>query len=158
METPEFTIQVAMVLGVVLVTVFLFITEWLRADVVAILVMLLLPIMGLIDGRDTFQGLSSTAVVSIIAVIIIGRGLDHTGVISRGVRPLIKIAGASRQRMIVMMSGTVAVISSFMQNVGAAALFLPAIQRISRETKTPISQLLMPIGFSAILGGTISLV
>ena len=158
MEAPEFTIQIALVLGVVLVTVFLFITEWLRVDVVAILVMLLLPIMGLIDGRDAFQGLSSTAVVSIIAVIIIGRGLDHTGVISRGVRPLIKIAGASRQRMIVMMSGTVAVISSFMQNVGAAALFLPAIQRISRETKTPISQLLMPIGFSAILGGTISLV
>jgi di/tricarboxylate transporter len=147
-----------MVLGVVLVTIFLFITEWLRVDVVAILVMLLLPIMGLIDGRETFQGLSSTAVVSIIAVIIIGRGLDHAGVISRGVRPLLKIAGASRRRMIVLMSGTVAVISSIMQNVGAAALFLPAIQRISRETKTPISQLLMPIGFSAILGGTITLV
>ena len=147
-----------MVFGVVLVTIFLFITEWLRVDVVAILVMLLLPILGLIDGRETFQGLSSTAVVSIIAVIIIGRGLDHTGVISRGVRPLLKIAGVSRRRIIVLMSGTVAVISSIMQNVGAAALFLPAIQRISRETKTPISQLLMPIGFSAILGGTITLV
>jgi len=158
LEPPVFTPQIAMVLGVVLVTVFLFITEWLRVDVVAILVMLLLPIMGLIDGPETFQGLSSTAVVSIIAVIIIGRGLDHTGVISRGVRPLLKIAGASRRRMIVLMSGTVAVISSIMQNVGAAALFLPAIQRISRETKTPVSQLLMPIGFSAILGGTITLV
>lgn len=158
MEAPVFTMQIAMVLGIVLVTIFLFITEWLRVDVVAILVMLLLPILGLIDGRETFQGLSSTAVVSIIAVIIIGRGLDHTGVISRGVRPLIKIAGASRRRMIVLMSGTVAVISSIMQNVGAAALFLPAIQRISRETQTPISQLLMPIGFSAILGGTVTLV
>jgi di/tricarboxylate transporter len=147
-----------MVLGVVLVTIFLFITEWLRVDVVAILVMLLLPIMGLVDGPETFQGLSSTAVVSIIAVIIIGRGLDHTGVISKSIRPLLKIAGASRRRMIVLMSGTVAVISSIMQNVGAAALFLPAIQRISRETKTPISQLLMPIGFSAILGGTLTLV
>ena len=158
MEPPVFTIQIAMVLGVVLVTIILFITEWLRVDVVAILVMVLLPIMGLIDGRETFQGLSSTAVVSIIAVIIIGRGLDHTGVISRSIRPLLKIAGTSRRRMIVLLSGTVAVISSIMQNVGAAALFLPAIQRISRETKTPIPQLLMPIGFSAILGGTITLV
>ena len=138
MEPPVFTVQIAMVLGVVLVTIFLFITEWLRVDVVAILVMLLLPIMGLIDGPETFQGLSSTAVVSIIAVIIIGRGLDHTGVISKIIRPLLKIAGASRRRMIVLMSGTVAVISSIMQNVGAAALFLPAIQRISRETKTPV--------------------
>jgi Na+/H+ antiporter NhaD/arsenite permease-like protein len=121
-----------MVLGVVLVTIFLFITEWLRVDVVAILVMLLLPIMGLVDGPETFQELSSTAVVSIIAVIIIGRGLDHTGVISRSIRPLLKIAGASRRCMIVLISATVAVISSIIQNVDVAALFLPAIQRISR--------------------------
>ena len=158
MESPEFTLQIALVLGVVLVTIVLFITEWLRVDVVAILVMVSLPLMGLVEGRETFQGLSSTAVISIIAVIIMGRGLDHTGVINRGVRPLLRVAGTSRRRMILMLSGTVAVISSFMQNIGAAALFLPAIQRMSRQTKTPISQLLMPVGFSAIMGGTITLV
>jgi di/tricarboxylate transporter len=158
MQSPEFTLQIAMVLSVVFITVVLFITEWLRVDVVAILVMVALPLLGLIDGRETFQGLSSTAVISIIAVIIMGRGLDHTGVISRGVRPLMRLAGDSRSRIILLLSGTVAVISSFMQNVGAAALFLPAIQRISRKSGIPISHLLMPIGFSAILGGTISLV
>lgn len=158
MESPEFTLQIALVLGVVLVTLILFITEWLRVDVVAILVMVVLPIMGLVEGRETFQGLSSTAVISIIAVIIMGRGLDHTGVVNRGIRPLLRIAGTSRRRMILLLSGTVAVISSFMQNIGAAALFLPAIQRMSRKTSTPISQLLMPVGFSAIMGGTITLV
>jgi di/tricarboxylate transporter len=158
MESPEFTLQIALVLGVVLVTIVLFITEWLRADVVAILVMVSLPLMGLLDGHETFQGLSSTAVISIIAVIIMGRGLDHTGVINRGVRPLLRMAGSSHRRMILLLSGTVAVISSFMQNIGAAALFLPAIQRMSRKTNTPISQLLMPVGFSAIMGGTITLV
>lgn len=157
-EAPEFTIQIAMVLGVVLVTIVLFITEWLRVDVVAILIMVALPLLGLLDGREAFKGFSSTAVISIIAVIIMGRGLDHTGVINRGVRPLLRIAGASRRRMILLLSGTVAVISSFMQNIGAAALFLPAIQRMSRQTSTPISQLLMPVGFAAILGGTITLV
>ena len=158
MESPEFTLQIALVLGVVLITIVMFITEWLRVDVVAILVMVALPLLGLVDGRETFQGLSSTAVISIIAVIIMGRGLDHTGVINRGVRPLLRFAGTSRRRMILLLSGTVAVISSFMQNIGAAALFLPAIQRMSRQTKTPISQLLMPVGFSAIMGGTITLV
>ena len=158
MASTEFTLQIAMVLGVVLVTVVLFITEWLRVDIVAMLVMVALPLMGLVDGREAFQGLSSTAVISIISVVIMGRGLDHTGVISRGIQPLLRIAGKSRQRIILMMSTTVAVISSFMQNIGAAALFLPALQRMSRQTKTPISQLLMPVGFSAILGGTISLV
>ena len=158
MEAPEFTIQIAMVLGVVLVAVLMFTIEWLRVDVVAILVMVALPLLGLVDGRETFQGLSSTAVISIIAVIIMSRGLDHTGVISRGIRPLLRLIGTSRQRTILLLSGTVAVISSFMQNVGAAALFLPAMQRLSRQTGAPISHLLMPVGFSAILGGTISLV
>jgi di/tricarboxylate transporter len=158
MESPEFTLQIALVLGVVGVTIILFITEWLRVDLVAILVMVTLPLMGLVEGRETFMGLSSTAVISIIAVIIMGRGLDHTGVINRGVRPLLHIAGSSPRRMILLLSGAVAVISSFMQNIGAAALFLPAIQRMSRKTGTPISQLLMPVGFSAIMGGTVTLV
>jgi di/tricarboxylate transporter len=158
MESPEFTLQIALVLGVVLVTILLFITEWLRVDVVAILVMVALSLMGLLEGRETFSGFSSTAVISIIAVIIMGRGLDHTGVINRGVRPLLRIAGTSRRRMILLLSGTVAVISSIMQNIGAAALFLPAIQRMSRKTCIPISQLLMPVGFSAIMGGTVTLV
>ena len=158
MESPALNMQIVLVLGVVLVTIVLFITEWLRVDVVAILVMISLPMMGLLDGREAFQGFSSTAVISIIAVIIMGRGLDHTGVISRGVRPILRIAGTNRRRMILLMSGTIAVISSFMQNIGAAALFLPAIQRMSRQTRIPISQLLMPVGFSAIMGGTITLV
>ncbi|MGD8462051.1 MAG: SLC13 family permease, partial [Desulfobacterales bacterium] len=102
MESPEFTLQIALVLGVVGVTIILFITEWLRVDLVAILVMVALPLMGLVEGRETFLGLSSTAVISIIAVIIMGRGLDHTGVINRGVRPLLHIAGSSRRRMILL--------------------------------------------------------
>ncbi len=158
MESPEFTLQIALVLGVVLATIVLFITEWLRVDVVAILVMVTLPLLGLIEVHDAFRGLSSTAVISIIAVIIMGRGLDHTGVISRGVRPLLKMAGSSRNRITLLLSGMVAVISSIMQNIGAAALFLPAIQRMSRQTGTPISHLLMPVGFAAIMGGTITLV
>jgi di/tricarboxylate transporter len=158
MDAPAFTIEIALVLGVVFVTIVLFVTEWLRVDVVAIGVMVILPLMGLVDAGEAFQGLSSTAVVSIIAVIIMSRGLDHTGVINRSVRPLLRMAGSSRQRMILLLSGAVAVISSFMQNIGAAALFLPALQRMSRKTNTPISQLLMPVGFSAIMGGTISLV
>jgi di/tricarboxylate transporter len=60
--------------------------------------------------------------------------------------------------VVIAMGGTVAVISSFMQNIGAAALFLPAIRRISKNMKLPLSQMLMPIGFCAILGGTITLV
>ncbi|MFW5792139.1 MAG: SLC13 family permease, partial [Desulfohalobiaceae bacterium] len=158
MTPPPFSPDMALVFAVIGVTVVLFLTEWLRVDVVAILVMVSLPMLGLISGREAFNGLASNAVVSIIAVIIMGRGLDHTGVINRLVRPLVELAGSSRQRIIVLLSGTVAVISSLMQNIGAAALFLPAIQRMSRSTGIPVAKLLMPVGFSAILGGTVTLV
>lgn len=74
------------------------------------------------------------------------------------VKPVLKLAGSRGRRVVVFVSATVAVISSILQNIGAAALFLPAVQRISRARLIPISRLLMPIGFAAILGGTLTLV
>ena len=152
------TTDMILVLILIGLAVFLFIVEWLRVDVVAILIMVVLPLLGLVSPKEAFVGLSSNAVVSIIAVIMIGAGLDKTGLINSFVNPIVKIAGNSPSRIIIAISTAMAVISSFMQNIGAAALFLPAIQRISKSLSIPISKLLMPIGFSAILGGTLTLV
>lgn len=63
--------------------IFLFVSEWVRVDVVGIMMMVMLPILGLVDGKDAFLGLSSNAVCSIMAVIIIGAGLDKTGIMNR---------------------------------------------------------------------------
>ena len=152
------TTEMILVLFMISLAIFLFIVEWVRVDVVAIIMMVVLPLLGLVTPKEAFIGLSSNAVVSIIAVIIIGAGLDRTGLINRLVTPVMKIAGNSTSRIIIAISLTVAGISSFMQNIGAAALFLPAIQRISKLQNIPLSKLLMPVGFSAILGGTITLV
>ena len=152
------TSEIILVIFMIAVAVFLFIVEWVRVDVVAIIMMVTLPLLHLVTPKEAFIGLSSNAVVSIIAVIIIGAGLDKTGLINRLVGPIVRVAGKSQSRVVIAISLTVAGISSFMQNIGAAALFLPAIQRISKSLKIPISNLFMPIGFSAILGGTITLV
>ncbi len=154
----QLTPDMIMVIIMIGLAIFLFIVEWIRVDVVAILMMVSLPLLHLVTPQEAFVGLSSNAVVSIIAVIIIGAGLDKTGMINRLVKPVLMVAGASTSRIIVAISLTVALISSFMQNIGAAALFLPAIQRVSKMQNIPLSKLLMPIGFSAILGGTITLV
>ena len=152
------TTEMILVMMMIGLAVFLFIVEWVRVDVVAIIMMVTLPLLHLVTPKEAFIGFSSNAVISIIAVIIIGAGLDRTGIINKLVTPVLLIAGKSASRVIIAISFTVAVISSFMQNIGAAALFLPAIQRVSKTLKIPISRLLMPIGFSAILGGTITLV
>jgi di/tricarboxylate transporter len=158
MEPIALNAEIALVLGIIALAVFLFIVEWIRVDMVAILMTVLLPILNLVTPKEAFSGFSSNAVISIIAVIIIGAGLDKTGIINRVVKPVVKIAGNSASRVVVAMGATVAIISSFMQNIGAAALFLPAIRRVSKSMQLPLPQMLMPIGFCAILGGTITLV
>jgi di/tricarboxylate transporter len=158
MESIALNNEIILVLAMIGLAIFLFIVEWIRVDMVAILMTVLLPILGLVTPKEAFSGFSSNAVISIIAVIIIGAGLDKTGLINRLVQPIVKIAGNSASRVVIAMGGTVAFISSFMQNIGAAALFLPAIRRVSKSMHLPLSQMLMPIGFCAILGGTVTLV
>jgi di/tricarboxylate transporter len=143
---------------VLVLAILLFIFEWVRVDVVGILMMIILPLLGLVTPKEAISGLSSNAVVSIIAVIIIGAGLDKTGAMNALARVLLKFAGKSESRIMILISGTVAFISSFMQNIGAAALFMPATKRICRQTNIPVSRILMPMGFCAIIGGCITLI
>ncbi|MGD9238529.1 MAG: SLC13 family permease [Desulfobacterales bacterium] len=158
MEATAVTTEMMMVMAMIGIAIFLFIAEWIRVDMVAILMTVSLPLLHLVTPKEAFSGFSSNAVISIIAVIIIGAGLDKTAVINRMVRPVVRIAGNSSSRVVIAMGVTVALISSFMQNIGAAALFLPAIKRVSKSMNISLSRMLMPIGFCAILGGTITLV
>ncbi len=152
------TLSITLVMGVLFLAILFFIFEWVRVDVVGILMMIILPLLGLVTPKEAISGLSSNAVVSIIAVIIIGAGLDKTGAMNSLARVLLRFAGRSETRIMVLISGTVAFISSFMQNIGAAALFMPAAKRICRQTNIPVSRILMPMGFCAIIGGCITLI
>lgn len=165
----EPTIEIAWVTAILLLTIYLFAFEVVDVDIAAITIMVVLgltnlfaPIMGLeqglVDTAHLFDGFSSNAVMSIIAVMIIGAGLDKTGIMSKVANIILNVGGTSEKRVIPIISGTVAFISSFMQNVGAAALFLPVVSRISSRAKLPMSRLLMPMGFCAVLGGTVTMI
>ncbi|MGV6815832.1 MAG: SLC13 family permease [Thiotrichales bacterium] len=163
------TTGIAWAMAILLFTIYLFAFEVVSVDVAAILIMVLLgltglfaPVMGLEQGlvpdEKLFNGFSSNAVMSIIAVMIIGAGLDKTGIMTKVAALILKLGGHTEKSIIPIVSGTVGFISSFMQNVGAAALFLPVVNRISNRTGIPMSRLLMPMGFCAILGGTVTLI
>lgn len=163
------SIEIAVVLNLLLLTVFLFAFEVVGVDVAAVSVMVLLGLVShfggliglpkaLVSGRELFSGFSGNAVISIIAVMIIGAGLDKTGLMGKVANFILRVAGRTEARIIPAVSSTVGFISSFMQNVGAAALFLPVVGRVSARTGLPMSRLLMPMGFCAILGGTITMV
>jgi len=163
------TIEIAWVAAILILTIYLFVFEVVGVDVAATSVMVLLgltslfaPLMGLeqglVDNKHLFDGFSSNAVMSIIAVMIIGAGLDKTGIMSKVAAFILNVGGTTEKRIIPIISATVGFISSFMQNVGAAALFLPVVSRISARSGLPMSRLLMPMGFTAILGGTMTMV
>jgi di/tricarboxylate transporter len=152
--TPE----MMMTMIVLVFVICLFVFEWVRVDVVGIMMMVLLPILGLVTPKEAFSGLAGNAVCSIIAVIIIGAGLDKTGVMNKVAKPIMALAGNSESKVILLIAGAVGIISSMMQNIGAAALFMPVTQRISKRLGIPTSRVLMPMGFCAIIGGTITLV
>ncbi len=162
---------IAWMLGILVLTIYLFAFEVLEVDEAAITIMIVLGLSslpwihtlmglekGLVDSQRLFDGFSSNAVMSIIAVMIIGAGLDKTGLMGRVATFILKVGGTSETRVIPIISSTVGFISSFMQNVGAAALFIPVVSRISSRSGIPISRLLMPMGFTAILGGTMTMV
>jgi len=150
--------DMVLVLLVLSATIGLFVSELLRVDVAAIVVMVVLGLLGLVPATELFNGFASNAVISIIAVMILGAGLDRTGVMTVVAAWILKVGGNTASRIIPMVSGTVGMISGVMQNVGATALFMPVISRISTRTRIPLSELLMPMGFCAILGGTLTMV
>jgi di/tricarboxylate transporter len=154
----EMTTDMMIVFGFLIFVTLLFVFEIVRVDMVGILMMVLLPLSGVIEASQAISGLSSNAVVSIIAVIMIGDGLDRPGVMNIFARHIVKLAGKSEVRIMALISGTVAFISSFMQNIGAAALFLPATNRMCRQLNVPISRILIPMGFCAVIGGCLTLI
>lgn len=165
MEQIVFTYQMGVVMALLGFTIFLFVSEVLRIDLSAMLILVTVGILSYMPGLDRladvnhlFDGFASNAVISIIAVMIVGAGLDKTGLMNRVAAAILKYGGTTEARVLPIVSATVGIISSFLQNVGAAALFLPVVSRISARTSIPLSRLLMPMGFCAILGGTMTMV
>lgn len=150
--------QLLIVLGILSVTVVMIVTEIVRIDVVAILAMLALVWSGSLSPEEARSGFASNAVLAIIGVMIMGRGLYKVGVTEQIAKFILQVAGQGRRQILSTVSLTVGTMSGLMQNIGAAALFLPVMMGISKREKIPVSSLLMPMGFAALLGGTLTMV
>lgn len=152
------TVDMLLVLAILALTVVLFVTEAVRVDVAAIIAMVALGLTGVLPGNEVFGGFASNAVISVIAIMIVGAALDRVGIMREVAAFIQRVGAGSDRRLVVSSSLTAGGISAFMQNIGAAALFLPVMERVSRGTGTPLSRMLMPLGFATILGGSLTLV
>jgi di/tricarboxylate transporter len=147
-----------LVLGLVGFTVLMLIAEWVRADIVALLVVVVIGITGLMPVDELFNGFASNAVLSLIGVMVMGAGLDRTGVLNRAASFILRLSGGVEGRVSVALNATVGSLSSIIQSQALAALFLPVASRISARTGVPLKRLLLPMACCILAGTSMTLI
>lgn len=152
------TTQIALVLAILVAAIVMFVTERIRVDVVALMVLVSLTLTGLVTPTEALSGFANLAVVTVWAVLILSAGLGRTGVAGLIGRQVLRLAGRSEARLIALIMLLVGVLSGFMNDIGVAALMLPVVVDIARRTGRPPSRLLMPLAFAALLGGLNTLI
>jgi di/tricarboxylate transporter len=152
------TPQIAETLIILAIAVFLFVTERLRVDLIALLVLGALALSGLVSPNEALSGFSNPAVVTVWAVFILSAGLSRTGIAHIIGRQVLRFAGEGETRLIFLIMLTSGIMSGFMNNIGVVALLLPVMMDIARQTKRPPSKLLIPLAFGSLLGGLITLI
>ena len=152
------TTDMKLVLGLVGFTMVMFLFERIRADVVALVVLVLLGLSGLVAPEEIFNGFSSNAVMSIIATMILGAGLDRTGALNRLAGWLLRRAHGIEQRLMLLTGAVAGLNSSFMQNPAVMALYLPVASRLSSRTGLSLPRLLLPIAAAIVMGGGLTMV
>ncbi len=124
-----------------------------RADLVALLILVTLPMAGLVSFQEALSGFSRSAVITIIGLFMITQGLEDTGVVRAIAERLRRIGGGSETRLIVLFMAAGATLSLVMNNIAAGAVLLPAAVQVGRQAKVPPSKLLIPLSFGTLVGG-----
>ena len=135
----------------------LFLSDRLRADLVALMVVFALGVTRVLTPQEAFSGFSRSAVITIMAIFILTEGLQRTGMTDRIGSLLLRVAGTRESRLVVIVMLAGACLSLFMNNIAAASVLLPAVSGAAHKSDIHPSRLLMPLAFATILGGMATL-
>jgi di/tricarboxylate transporter len=160
MDTTGLTLTTDMmvVLGLVGFTMLMFMLERIRSDATALVVLVALGLFGIVPANRLFDGFAGNAVISLMATMVLGAGLDRTGVLNRVAVNLLRWSDGMESRLLLLGSAFSALLSAFMQNPAVTALMLPVASRLSGRTGIALSRLLLPIATAVIMGGTLTMV
>lgn len=140
------------VIAVTMTAILLILSNRLRADLVAILVLLALAISGVVDPREALSGFSNNAVIVIIGLFVITEGLENTGVVTWIAGRLRRLGGGSEPRLVFLIMATGAGFALVMNIVAAGAVLLPAALQVARESRVRVSKVLIPLSFGTLVG------
>src|SRR5258708_14208178 len=147
-----------LVLGLLVFTVLMLVLEWIRADLIALLVIVVIGITRLVPVEQLFDGFAGNAVISLLGVMIMGAGLDRTGLQSKAASFILVLTNGIEPRLEFLINAMVGSLSAIMQSQALAALFLPVVSRVSARTGVPLNRLLLPMAFCILAGTNITMI
>ncbi len=145
-------------LAILLVAFLFLITEWLRNDIVAILIILALAISSVLSPSEALSGFGSEPAIILVSVFIMSGAFHKTGLSDAIGARIGRFAGETYARVLAVTMLSVALLSAFTHHVTTTALMLPVVLTLCEERRLPASKLLMPLSFAASLGTTITII
>ncbi len=146
------------VLSMLVGAILLFITNKVRMDVVALLIIILFVLSDTLTLPQALAGFSDPNVILIAALFVVGEGLVRTGIAYQVGDALVKVAGSSETRMLVLLMVAVATLGAVMSSTGVVAIFIPVVLSVANRMGIPAGRLMMPLGFAGLISGMITLV
>jgi di/tricarboxylate transporter len=147
-----------LILIILSIAILLFAGNWFRVDLVSLMILLALGITGLVTPTEAFSGFSNPAVITVAAMFVISAGLTQTGALRPLTTRLLKISGQQESRMVLTIMLTSAILSAFINNIGATALLMPLTIEMGQKGGVSPSKLLIPLAFGSLLGGVCTLI
>jgi di/tricarboxylate transporter len=150
--------QIAIVLGLLLLAVIMFAMERLTVDVITLLLLMGLVITGILTPLEAFAGFSNDIIIILASIFVISGALQQSGIMDTVAARLYLFARGSRNRLLLAVMVIISAISSFMNNTTATAIFIPPVMGVAKSANISPSKILMPMAFASILGGTCTLI
>lgn len=151
-------LDVALIFIILITVIVLFVTEWVRLDIVPLLVPVTLCLAGLTSAEEVFAGFSSTAVVTVAALFVISAGLVRSGVVDRAADSLKRFTGDSRFRLILASTALPGSLAGFVNVSATVFFFVPTVMRMALQSNVPRSRLLLPLVATCLLGANLTLI
>lgn len=135
-----------------------FIWGRIRADVIALVALLVLTLSGIITTQEALSGFSNSIVIMMVGLFVVGGAIFNTGLAKMIGARLLRLAGKSQNRLFLLVMGATALIGGFVSNTGTVALMLPIVVSMAAGAGISTGRLLMPLAFASSLGGMLTLI
>ncbi|MBQ2970891.1 MAG: SLC13 family permease [Bacteroidaceae bacterium] len=145
-------------LAILALSVAFFINGKIRSDIVALCALVCLMVTGILTPEEALSGFSSTVLIMMIGLFVVGGAIFQTGLAKMVSSRLMKLAGNSETRLFVLVMVVTSLMGAFVSNTGTVAIMIPIVVSMAMSVKMNPSRLLMPLAFASSMSGMMTLI